>query len=113
MTAAPTPQPAFAANAAPGPRPAARGGRSPADALLAEVAAAVLDGSVPYEEALRRADRALAAIDPAALAGGLEKALERAMSAAAAKATGRTAEPGRTEITQAEADRIYEEMMSR
>lgn len=87
VTAAPAPQPAFAANAAPGPRPAARGGRSPADALLAEVAAAVLDGSVPYEEALRRADRALAAIDPAALAGGLEKALERAMSAAAAKAT--------------------------
>lgn len=75
-------------------RGAFRGGSEPApppagspEAILADVAATILDGSVPYEAALREAERKLAAVDASRLAGGLEKALEEAMFDAAAKAT--------------------------
>ena len=57
------------------------------EAILAEIAATILDGSVPFENALKSAEKRLAEIDPSILAGNLEKALEKAMFEAAAKAT--------------------------
>ena len=57
------------------------------EAILAEIAATILDGSVPFEDALKSAEKRLAEIDPSILAGNLEKALEKAMFEAAAKAT--------------------------
>ena len=57
------------------------------EAILAEIAATILDGSVPFEDALKSAEKRLAEIDPSILAGNLEKALEKAMFDAAAKAT--------------------------
>ena len=59
---------------------------SATEAVLAELASTILDGSVPYEEALKRAQEQVEALDPAILAGGLEKALEEAMFKAAAEA---------------------------
>lgn len=59
------------------------------EAILAEIAATILDGSVPFEDALKSAEKRLAEIDPSILAGNLEKALEKAMFDAAAKATER------------------------
>ena len=57
------------------------------EAILAEIAATILDGSVPFEDALKSAEKRLAEIDPSILSGNLEKALEKAMFDAAAKAT--------------------------
>lgn len=88
-----------------------------AETVLADVAATILDGSTPFEEALEAAQEKLEAIDPSLLAGDLEKALEEAMYEAAAEATrgGPRARATETapdkEITQADAERIYEEMM--
>lgn len=59
---------------------------SATEAVLAELASTILDGSVPYEEALKRAQEQLEVLDPVILAGGLEKALEEAMFKAAAEA---------------------------
>ena len=42
---------------------------------------------MPYEAALKAAQEKLAAIDPAAISGDLERALEEAMFKAAAQAT--------------------------
>lgn len=62
---------------------------SGAEAVLAEIAATILDGSSPYEEALETARKKLEKIDPELLAGDLEKELESAMFQAAAEvATG-------------------------
>ena len=61
---------------------------SGAEAVLAEIAATILDGSVPYEEALETAREKLEKIDPAILADDLEKELENAMFKAAADAVG-------------------------
>ena len=55
--------------------------------ILADIAATILDGSIPFEEALKEAQKKLEAIDPGMLAGDLEKALEKAMFEAAAAAT--------------------------
>ena len=60
---------------------------SAVDTVLAEIAATILDGSMPYEAALKAAQEKLAAIDPAAISGDLEQALEEAMFKAAAQAT--------------------------
>ncbi len=65
------------------PLPAA----SAAQKALSNVAAAILDGSIPYEEALKKAQAELEKIDPALLAQDLEKELEKAMFEAAAQAT--------------------------
>ncbi len=62
---------------------------STANAILADIAATILDGSTPFEDALKEAQRKLEAVDPSLLAGDLEDALEKAMFDAAAKATGR------------------------
>ena len=59
---------------------------SGAEAVLAEFAATILDGSVPYEEALKAAREKLEKTDPAILADDLEKELENAMFKAAAEA---------------------------
>jgi len=61
---------------------------SAAEAVLAEIAAAILDGSVPFEEALKRAQEKLDAIDLETLSKPLEEALEEAMFDRAAKAVG-------------------------
>ena len=53
---------------------------------MAEIAATILDGSVPYEEALETARKKLEKIDPELLADDLEKELESAMFQAAADA---------------------------
>ncbi|MGN0846823.1 MAG: DUF935 family protein [Kiritimatiellia bacterium] len=96
-----------------------------AQAVLAEIAAMILDGSTPLEEALKEAQRKLEAIDPSLLAADLEKAIEEAMFKAAAAASERAATNktdangmehaeaggGDGEITQEQAERIYEEMM--
>jgi phage gp29-like protein len=71
---------------APPPSQIAKKRPSATEAVLAELASTILDGSVPYEEALKRAQEQLEALDPAILAGGLEKALEEAMFKAAAEA---------------------------
>ncbi|MBQ3749503.1 MAG: DUF935 family protein [Kiritimatiellae bacterium] len=60
---------------------------SAVDAILAEIAATILDGSVPYEAALKSAQEKLAAMDPDIISGDLEQALEEAMFKAAAQAT--------------------------
>lgn len=60
---------------------------SAVDAILAEIAATILDGSVPYEAALRSAQEKLAAMDHDIISGDLEQALEEAMFRAAAQAT--------------------------
>lgn len=57
--------------------------------ILAEIAETILDGSVPFEEALKAAQEKLEKADIGELADGLEKALEDAMYEAAAKATGK------------------------
>lgn len=62
---------------------------SSANAILADIAATILDGSTPFEDALKEAQRKLENVDPSLLAGDLEDALEKAMFDAAAKATGR------------------------
>ena len=59
---------------------------SGADAVLAEIAATILDGSVPFEEALKSALEKLDAVDLEALSKPLEEALEEAMADRAAKA---------------------------
>ena len=61
---------------------------SGAEAVLAEIAATILDGSSPYEEALETARKKLEEIDPELLADDLEKELESAMFQAAADAVG-------------------------
>ena len=70
------------------PPPSQNAGNRPsgADAILAEIAATILDGSVPFEEALRRAQEKLDAIDLETLSKPLEEALEEAMFDRAAKA---------------------------
>ena len=60
-----------------------------ADAALAEIAATILDGSIPFEEALKKAETMLKEIDPEALAGDLQERLESAMFKAAQQATGK------------------------
>lgn len=60
-------------------------GASAADELLAEVARTILDGSVPFEEALKATQRKLDAADIGTLAQPLEEALEKAMFEAAAE----------------------------
>ena len=57
--------------------------------ILAEIAETILDGSVPFEEALKAAQEKLEKADVGELADGLEKALEDAMYEAAAQATGK------------------------
>ena len=76
--------------APPEPPPSQRAGNRPsgADAVLAEIAATILDGSVPFEEALKRAQEKLDAIDLETLSKPLEEALEEAMFDTAAKAVG-------------------------
>ena len=61
--------------------------QSPAQKALAALAAQILDGSIPFEDALRNAQKTLETLDPALLASDLEKTLEREMFAQAAKAT--------------------------
>ena len=60
---------------------------STAQQILADIAATILNGSIPFEEALKAAEKKLAEIDAGELAGDLEKALEQAMFEAAAAAT--------------------------
>ena len=55
--------------------------------ILAEIAATILDGSKPFEEALKEAQKKLEAVDPGELAGDLQSTLENAMFEAAAAAT--------------------------
>lgn len=71
-----------------GEPPSQNAGKRPSDAsaILADVAATILDGSVSFEDALKAAAEQLEKIDPALLAEGLEEALEKAMFAAAAEA---------------------------
>ena len=70
------------------PPPSQNAGNRPSgvDAILAEIAATILDGSVPFEEALKRAQEKLDAIDLETLSKPLEEALEEAMFDRAAKA---------------------------
>ncbi len=56
--------------------------------ILADIAATILDGSTPFEDALKAAQSKLESIDPSLLSTDLERALEEAMFDAAAKATG-------------------------
>ena len=74
--------------APPEPPPSQNAGNRPsgADAVLAEIAATILDGSVPFEEALKRAQEKLDAIDLETLSKPLEEALEAAMFDKAAEA---------------------------
>jgi len=58
-----------------------------AQKILNEIAATILDGSKPFEEALKEAQKKLEEVDVGVLAGDLEKELEKAMFEAAAKAT--------------------------
>ena len=85
--------------------------------ILADIAATILDGSVPFEDALKAAQSKLESVDPSLLSTDLERALEEAMFDAAAKATARkslaASTPSDAEITQSDADQIYEEMMSK
>ena len=85
--------------------------------ILADIAATILDGSTPFEDALKAAQSKLESIDPSLLSTDLERALEEAMFDAAAKATARkslaASAPSDAEITQSDADQIYEEMMSK
>lgn len=60
-----------------------------ADEILAEIAATILDGSIPLEEALKKAETMLKETDPEALAGDLQERLEAAMFEAAQQATGK------------------------
>lgn len=60
-----------------------------AQEVLADIAATILDGSVPFEEALKSAQKKLEDVDPGVFAEGLEKALEEAMYEAAAQAAGK------------------------
>lgn len=64
-----------------------RPGADTPEKILSEIAATILDGSVPFEEALKSAEKLLADVDPSKFAGNLEKALEKAMFEAAAQAT--------------------------
>ena len=73
---------------------------SGAGAVLADLAATILDGSVPYEEALKSAQEKLSAIDPAEIGGDLEKALEKAMFDAVAKAAEDTKEAEDTAVSK-------------
>ena len=70
------------------PPPSQNAGNRPsgADAVLAEIAATILAGSVPFDEALKRAREKLDAIDLETLSKPLEEALEEAMFDRAAKA---------------------------
>ena len=85
-----TPRAAGGQGAPSEPPPSQNAGNRPsgADAILAEIAATILDGSVPFEEALRRAQEKLDAIDLETLSKPLEEALEEAMFDRAAKAVG-------------------------
>lgn len=57
--------------------------------ILSEIAETILDGSVPFEEALKAAKEKLENVDLSELSDDLEKALEDAMYEAAARATGK------------------------
>lgn len=83
-----TPRAAGGQGDPPEPPPSQDAGNRPsgADAILAEIAATILDGSVPFEEALKRAQEKLDAIDLETLSKPLEEALEEAMFDRAAKA---------------------------
>ena len=83
--------------------------------ILADIAATILDGSTPFEDALKAAQAKLESIDPSLLSTDLERALEEAMFDAAATATvgSRVPRDRAAEITQSDADQIYEEMMSK
>lgn len=59
---------------------------SGADAILAEIAATILDGSLPFDEALKRAQEKLDSADLETLSKPLEEALEKAMFDKAAEA---------------------------
>lgn len=85
-----TPRAAGGQGDPPEPPPSQNAGNRPsgADAVLAEIAATILDGSVPFEEALKRAQAKLDAIDLETLSKPLEEALEEAMFDRAAKAVG-------------------------
>ncbi len=58
---------------------------SAAEAVLAEIAAAILDGSVPYEQAIKNAQKRLEELKLEDLSTDLEDALEKAMFAEASK----------------------------
>ena len=62
-------------------------GENSPSTILADIAATILDGSVPFEDALKSAQSKLESIDPSLLSTDLERALEEAMFDAAAKAT--------------------------
>ena len=62
----------------------------PCQAVLDSLAAAILDGSKSFEDALKEALKTLDAADPSALAADLEKDLEAAMFEQSAKATKRS-----------------------
>ena len=90
MTPEPTPSPLTPGMPYRGRYRADNGGEpKTADAALAEIAATILDGSIPFEEALKKAETMLKEIDPEALAGDLQERLESAMFEAAQKATGK------------------------
>ena len=72
----------------PPPAQIAKNRPSGADAILADLAATILDGSVPFEDALKAAQEKLDQADLNALSSGLEAALEGAMYEAAATAAG-------------------------
>ncbi len=89
---------------------------SRAPSILAPLAAAILDGSIPFEEALKKAQSELEKIDPSLLAQDLEKQLEEAMFAQAAKETEATRQPEKATnslISQEEAQEIYKEVMGK
>ena len=83
-----TPRAAGGQGAPSEPPPSQNAGNRPsgADAILAEIAATILDGSVPFEEALKRAQEKLDSADLETLSKPLEEALEKAMFDKAAEA---------------------------
>ena len=88
VTLKPNPEPQPTGSFRLSARELAREGQpSSAKDILAEIAATILDGSKPFEEALKEAQKKLEAVDPGELAGDLQSALENAMFEAAAAAT--------------------------
>ena len=64
-------------------------GNESASSILSQIAETILDGSVPFEDALKKASEMLDKADLNALSTDLETALEQAMFDAAAKASKR------------------------
>lgn len=67
-------------------------GNESASSILSQIAETILDGSVPFEDALKKASEMLDKADLNALSTDLETALEQAMFDAAAKASKRGTE---------------------